>query len=183
MKDPFLYPGLRVLLLFSNEPYRELHLREIAKLAKVSSSTAKRFLDFYSEKGFLQRQRKANLALFKANVENLTFKHMKIGHFLLKIQPLVDHLREVYPNSSVILYGSCSRGEDDLQSDIDLLTISRKKERAELEEFEEQFGRKITLLVYEPHEWEEKAEKDRAFYERILIDGIPLQGSLPVVKL
>jgi hypothetical protein len=31
MKDPFVYPGLRVLLLFFNEPYREFHLREITK--------------------------------------------------------------------------------------------------------------------------------------------------------
>jgi len=183
MKDPFLYPGLRVLLVFFSEPYREFHLRETAKLAKVSSSTAKRFLDFYSEKGFLQKQRKANLSLFRANVENPTFKHMKISHFLLKLQPLVDHLQEVYPNSSIILYGSCARGEDDPQSDIDLLIISRKKERAELSEFEKRFERKMTLLVYEPSGWEEEAKKDRAFYERILIDGIPLQGNLPVVKL
>ena len=183
MKDPFLYPGLRVLLLFFNEPYREFHLREIAKLANVSSSTAKRFLDFYTEKGFLQKQRKANLVLFKANVENSAFRHMKIGHFLLKLQPLLVHLKEVYPNSSITLYGSCARGEDDAQSDIDLLIISRKKEKAELYKFEKQFERKITVLVYEQHEWEEKAKKDIAFYERILIDGIPLQGNLPVVNL
>jgi len=183
MTDPFLYPGLRVLLLFFNEPYREFHLREIAKLAQVSSSTAKRFLDFYSEKGFLQKQRKANLALFKANVENASLRYMKLGYFLLKLQPFVDHLKEVYPNSSITLYGSCARGEDDLQSDIDLLVISRKKEKVQLSKFEKQLERKITLLVYEPHEWEEKTKKDRAFYERILIDGIPLQDNLPVVKL
>jgi len=183
MKDPFLYPGLRVLLLFFNEAYREFHLREIAKLANVSSSTAKRFLDFYSEKGFLGKHRKANLVLFKANLENPAFKHMKVGYFLMESRWLADYLREVYPNSSVVLYGSCARGEDDLRSDIDLLIISRKKEKVELSRFERQLERKITLLVFTPREWEEKAKGDRAFYERILIDGIALQGSLPVVKL
>ena len=90
-------------------------------------------------------------------------------------------MREVYQDSSIVLYGSCARGEDDLQSDIDLLVISRKEEKVELGKFEKQFGRKITLLVYAPREWEEKVRSDRAFYERILIDGIVLQGSLPVV--
>lgn len=182
MKDPFLYPGLRVLLLLCKEPYREFHLREIAKLAKVSSSTAKRFLDFYSEKMFLKKQRKANLVLFKANLENPAFKYMKVSYFLLESQSLLDYLREVYPNSSIVLYGSCARGEDDMRSDIDLLIISRKKKKTELRRFEKQLERKITLLVYAPPEWEEKAKSDRAFYERILIDGIVLQGSLPVVK-
>jgi len=183
MKDPFMYPGLRILALFFNEPYRDFHLREIAKLAKVSSSTAKRFLDFYNEKGFLEKHRKANLVLFKTNLENPAFKHMKVSYFLMKSQSLTDHLREFYPDSSIVLYGSCARGEDDSQSDIDLLVISRKKEKAELNKFEKQFKRKITLLVYTPHDWEEKARSDRAFYERILTDGIVLQGILPVVKL
>jgi len=182
MKDPFLYPGLRVLLLFFDEPYTEFHLRQIAKLANVSSSTAKRFLDFYNEKRFLQKQKKANLVLFKANTENSVFRFMKIGHFLLKLQSLIDNLKEAYPDSSVTLYGSCARGEDDSQSDIDLLVISRKKEKTQLAKFEKQLERKITLLVYNPQEWEEKTKKDHAFYERILIDGIALNGNLPVVS-
>lgn len=157
-------------------------MRQIAKLANVSSSTAKRFLDFYNEKRFLQKQKKANLVLFKANIENSVFRFMKIGHFLLKLQSLIDHLKEAYPDSSVILYGSCARGEDDLQSDIDLLVISRKKEKVQLVKFEKQLERKIALLVYSPQEWEEKTKKDRAFYERILIDGITLNGNLPVVS-
>jgi predicted nucleotidyltransferase len=183
MRNPFLYPGFRVLLLFSKDPYREFYLREVAKRARVSSSTAKRFLDFYVEGGLLEKQKKANLALFKANVENLTFRHIKIGYFLMGLSSLVSNLREVYPNASIILYGSCARGEDEPHSDIDLLIISGRKERMEFSVFEKHLGRKINTLVFEPYEWEEKAKKDRAFYERILIDGIPLQGSLPVVKM
>jgi predicted nucleotidyltransferase len=183
MKDPFLYPGLRVLLLFSNEPYREFYLREIAKLTNVSSSTAKRFLDFYVEKGLLQNQRKANLSLFKGNVENPAFRQLKTGYFLLRTQPLFNYLKGIYPDSSIVLYGSCARGEDDPQSDIDVLIVSGKKENVGLRKFEKRLGRKIAVLVFEQREWEEKAKKDIAFYERILIDGIPLQGNLPVVKL
>jgi len=41
---------------------------------------------------------------------------------------------------------------------------------------------KAAILIYTLHEWEEKAKKDKAFYERILIDGIVFQGNLPVVK-
>jgi len=111
------------------------------------------------------------------------FKQMKIGHFLMRLQSLVAHLQLVYPDSSITLYGSCARGEDDQSSDIELLVITRRKTMAEPIKFEKQLGRKITLLVYEPREWEEKARKDPAFYERILIDGIALKGNMPVAKL
>jgi len=182
MNNPFHYPGFRILALFFNEPYRDFHLRQIAKLTDVSSSTAKRFLDFYSENIFLIKSRKANLVLFKANLENLTFRYMKLSHFMMKMKPLTDLLKNTYPNSSIILYGSCARGEDEQQSDIDLLIVGRKTERFDLSKFENKLKRKITILIYTPQEWEEKSKKDKAFYERILVDGIVLQGNLPVVK-
>jgi predicted nucleotidyltransferase len=183
MNNPFYYPGFRILTVFFEEPYREFHLREIAKLAGTSSSTAKRYLDYYSKNGFLSKSRKANLVLLKANLENLSFRYMKLAHFTTKLRPLTGFLGRILPGSSVILYGSCARGEDDPQSDVDLLIVCRKTGRFELGRFERSLGRRITVLTYTQTEWEEKARKDRPFYERVLIDGVVLQGNLPVVKL
>jgi len=182
MNNPFQYPGLRILTIFFNEPYRDFHLREIAKLADVSSSTAKRFLDFYEANGFLVKSRKANLVLFRANVVNLSFRFMKLGLFVMKAKPLIDFLKETYAGSSIVLYGSCARGEDDPESDIDLLIVGRRVKHVDLSNYEKKLDKKITLLTYIPQEWEEKAEKDKAFYERILVDGVVLHGNLPVVK-
>jgi predicted nucleotidyltransferase len=183
MNNPFYYPGFRILTTFFDEPYREFHLREIAKLAGVSSSTAKRYLDFYSKNDFLARSRRANLVLLKANLESLSFRYMKLAYFTTKLKPLTDFLEHTMPNTSIILYGSCARGEDDPQSDVDLLIIGKKLGRLDFGRFEKRLARRIVVLNYTQTEWEEKAEKDRAFYERILIDGIVLQGNLPVVKL
>jgi len=182
MNNPFHYPGLRILVVFFNEPYQDFHLRQIAKLADVSSSTAKRFLDFYSENKFLVKSRRANLVLFKANLENLSLRYIKLSYFMMKVKPLIDFLKDTYPNSSIVLYGSCARGEDGPESDVDLLIVGRKTERFDLGKFEKRLGRKVTLLIYTLHEWEEKTKKDKAFYERILVDGIVFQGNLPVVK-
>jgi len=70
MDNPFEYPGFRVLVVFFNDPYREVHLREVAKKAEVGTGTAKRFLDFYEANGFVVKDRKANLVLFKGNLES-----------------------------------------------------------------------------------------------------------------
>jgi len=182
MNNPFEYPGLRILAVFFDDPYREFHLREIAMIADVSPSTAKRFLDFYETNGFLTKERKANLALFRANAEDNSLRLMKIALFLFNARPLTDFLTEAYPGSSIVLYGSCARGEDGPESDLDLLIVGRRAEKTDLTRFEGMLGRRINTLVFEPREWEEKAEEDGAFYERVLVDGIVLHGTLPVVS-
>ena len=182
MYDPFEYPGLRILLLFFDNPYREFYLREIAKLGKLSPSTCKRYLDFYSHRGLIMKSRKANLILFRASTESPPYRHLKIGIFLLKAESLFDFLRKEYEGCSVILYGSCARGEDGPESDIDLLIVGRTSVEIDLAIFERQLNRKITLEVYTTREWEERARADRPFYERVLIDGIVIFRNMPVVQ-
>lgn len=182
MNNPFKYPGFRILTVFFDEPYREFHLREIGEIVDVSPSTAKRFLDFYEANGFLIKERKANLALFRADVENNSYRFIKIALFLFKVRPLTDFLAEAYAGSSVVLYGSCARGEDGPESDVDLLIVGRSVEKMDLTRYEGMLGRRINTILFDPQEWEEKAEEDEAFYERVLVDGIVLQGTLPVVS-
>jgi len=182
MNNPFEYPGFRVLAVFFDDPNREFHLREAAEIADVSPSTAKRFLDFYEANGFHIKERKANLALFRADVDNNSFRLMKTALFLFKAKHLTDFLTEAYPGSSVVLYGSCARGEDSPESDVDVLIVGRRAEKMDLTRYEGMLGRRINTIVFDPQEWEEKAEEDRAFYERVLVDGIVLHGTLPVVS-
>lgn len=182
MNNPFDYPGLKILSLFLDDPYRERHLREVAKSADVGAGTAKRFLQFYEENDLITKTRKANLLLFRGNPENHAFRHLKIGHFMLRAKPLIDTLKEAYPDSTITLYGSCARGEDAPDSDIDLLLVGKETQKPDLRRYEQLLNRSITLIAYTPLEWEEKAEKDRAFYERIIIDGIAINGNLPVVS-
>ena len=182
MNNPFKYPGFRILTVFFDEPYREFHLREVAEISEVSPSTAKRFLDFYEASGFLVKERKANLVLFQADLENNSFRFMKVALFLFKARQLMDFLTEAYKGSSIILYGSCARGEDSPESDVDLLAVGRRAEKMDLTRYEDLLGRRINVIAFDSQEWEEKAEEDKAFYERILVDGIVLKGTLPVVS-
>jgi len=182
MDNPFEYPGFRILAVFFDDPYREFHLREVAEVAGVSPSTAKRFLDFYEANGFLIKYAKANLVLFRADVDNNSFRSMKTALFLFKARPLTEYLTEAYAGSSVVLYGSCARGEDGPGSDVDLLVVGRRAEKMDLGRYEKIMGRRINVIALDPQEWVEKAGEDGAFYERILVDGIVIQGTLPVVS-
>lgn len=178
------YPGLRILNIFFQDPYREVHLRQAAAQAQVSPSTAKRFLDEYTRLGLLTETQKANLHLFKANLDKASFRLWKTSLFLLKNENHLRHLASLYPDSSLTLYGSCATGTDAPGSDLDLLLVTRQDQDptpSHLDELSKKTGRTVQLLKYTPEEWEKKASEDKPFYERVIIDGIAISGPLPVV--
>lgn len=174
-----------VLRLFFEDPYGELHLREVASKADVSASTAKRFLDEHSRLGLVTRTRKANLHIFRANLEEPAFRLWKASWLLVRSRPFFKRLMEDYPDSSLTLFGSCANGTDGPGSDMDLLLITRRagepRERV-LREFSRKIRRSVRILRFTPEQWERKAREDRPFYERVIIDGTPVSGSLPVVS-
>jgi predicted nucleotidyltransferase len=178
------YAGQKVLNLFFGEPYKEYHLRGVAKECKVSPMTAKTQLDKMIKEKLVEKSRKANLSLFRANTKNRVFQLLKTTHSLEKINKnrLIEWLEKELKPSSIVLFGSTARGEDSKESDIDLLIISKNKKQLELANFEKKFKREINYTIYNLSEWKQKAVEDKPFYQRILVEGIPLKGELPVVQ-
>ncbi len=173
------YSGIKVLKLFLRKPYEEFHLREIARLTKVSPSTAKRFLDTFEKNRIVLRKRKGNLAIFNANIDSPVFRQIKITYniFMIESSGLMEELTRDNP-ASIILYGSTAKGLDSEDSDIDLMVIGRKYD-ADLSKLEKKLRRKINLITYSPAEWSKKAKYDRPFYNNV-ITGILLHGEMPI---
>ena len=178
------YAGQKVLEVFFEEPFKEFHLRGVAKESNVSAPTAKTQLDKFVKEGFIEKKKKANLVLFKANANNNRFRLLKTAYALDKIEKskLLEKLESEFSPLSVVLFGSTARGEDGNGSDLDLLVISKNKKELDLSKFEKKLKREINYSVYSSSEWNKKAGQDRPFYQRILIEGIPLRGELPVVE-
>ena len=184
MSRTFDYPGLRILTVFFEDPHREFHLREAASTAKVSPSTAKIFLDDYVKLNLLTRTDKANLHLFKANLEEPSFRLWKTSRFLLQTGLYLRRLSQAYPNSSLVLFGGCANGTDGPGSDLDLLLITREPTEPPtrlVDELSRRSSRNAELIKYTPEQWESKARADKPFYETILTNGITISGNIPVV--
>jgi predicted nucleotidyltransferase len=100
----------------------------------------------------------------------------------LLLSGLVEFLKEQTANlSSIILFGSMAKGEDDEKSDIDILIIGKEK-HFNLGEFEEKLDKEITLHFFSWSEWNHKAKEDNPFYYEVISHGIPLYGELPLTK-
>ncbi len=175
---------LKILNFFLENPYKEVYLRELAKNLKLSPFVTKKYADLLIKEDLIKDERKANLRYFRANSSNLFFKHLKIAFnidILLK-SGLINFLKENLTNlSSIVLFGSIAKGEDNKKSDTDILIIGKEK-YLNLRKFEEKINRKITIHIFSWSEWNKKSKQDNAFYYEITTHGIALYGELPLIK-
>lgn len=175
---------LETLKFFLENPYDEVYLRQLAKKLSLSVFAIKKYADLLVKENLILEERKANLRYFKANIGNLFFKHLKIAFNigLLMKSGLIHFINENLANvSSIVLFGSMAKGEDDKQSDIDILIIGKEKS-LNLNKFEEKIGKEITLHIFSWSEWNKQEEENRAFYLEVILYGIPLYGELPLAK-
>ena len=85
---------------------------------------------------------------------------------------LVDFLEKELAGSTIILFGSYSRGEDTIKSDIDMAVIGRKEKSINTIEYEKVLNRKISLNFYNSFNEIHKHLKES------ICNGIVLIGSI-----
>jgi predicted nucleotidyltransferase len=175
---------IRFAEFFINNPYNEFYIREIAKKLNISPFAAKKYSDILVKSGILKEERRANLRYIKPNMDNLFYKYLKISYNINNIlkSGLIEFIKDNIPNlTSVILFGSLAKGEDDDKSDIDLVIIGKAK-KVSLEEFEEKLKKEIRIHFFGWSDWNEKTKKDASFYYEVISYGIPLYGELPLSR-
>lgn len=180
-KDRFNLLVLKALKFFIENPYSEIHLREFSRKMKISSNTAQRFLDLFLKENLVKEERKANLRYFKANLQNLVFRQMKITYSIKKITD--SGLLNIFKEnnfSSVVLFGSVARGEDNELSDIDIVAIGPNK-KIDLSKVEKNLDKELNIHFFTFSEWKKHQKSNKAFYQNVISTGINLKGEMPLV--
>ncbi|MEK6925857.1 MAG: nucleotidyltransferase domain-containing protein [Nanoarchaeota archaeon] len=178
MKKVYNFLGLKALSFFIDNSYDEIHLREFSRRLKISVNSAQRFLEMLLSENLIKENRKANLRYFKANLDSIAFRHIKLAFFIKKIEDsrFLDLLQKKFSN--VMLFGSTADGRDDNSSDIDLVCFG--KERIDFSIFEKKLGREINSHYFTLAEWKKQKEENKAFYQEV-VSGINLVGDVPVL--
>ena len=182
MKERYNLLILKALEFFIENPYEEIYLREFSRKLEISPNTAQRFLDLFLKEDFVKEEKKANLRIFKANLDSLVFKYIKKINSIKKIRDsgLIDDLRGRF--SSVILFGSVAKGLDESKSDIDLVCIGDIDiKKINLYDFEKKLKKEINLHIFNRSKWKKQARENKAFYQDVIIDGINLIGEIPII--
>lgn len=97
-------------------------------------------------------------------------KQLKVARAVFALRPL-SVIKDAY------LFGSAARGEDNSESDFDILVTSKMTPAdvaAITLPLSKKLGRQIKPVVFNPSEWASMRKKDPAFYERVEKDKIRL---------
>ncbi|MFH1823355.1 MAG: nucleotidyltransferase domain-containing protein [archaeon] len=167
---------MTILNYFFEEPEREFHIRELAKLMKISPTTASKQLNQLKKEGLLTSREKFNHLLFKADIENIKFKDSKLNYNIKKIRDsgLIEHLDIKFNHPrAIILFGSFAKAENVTNSDIDLLIITPLKKEPDLKEFEKKLKHEIQLFLHSQKEIKQMKNKELL---NSFINGIVLKG-------
>lgn len=182
----FKYAFLAVMRELISHPRTSYSVRDTAKKAGVSVFAAKYSLDELNLKKMITLTKIGNVYQYRANLESPLTRQWKITFSMeqLNDSKIVGRILKASPSIlSILVYGSVAQGVDDEKSDLDILVISDSKSEGKhaIMACAEKTAKEPYILVYSMQEWKEKAQKDKVFYDNVIINSIVLYGEKPVV--
>jgi predicted nucleotidyltransferase len=153
----------------------KFHVRDLARSLHYDVSMISKNLKQLEEVGLVTHEDVGNLVFYQANMKSVLLRHMKICLTLLELTDLIRDLDQVITNS--ILYGSCAKGEDTDESDIDLFLETHDKEAVQkiLTRHRKKITREMSPIVSTPDETYRLKTKDKILFNNIQ-QGIILKG-------
>jgi predicted nucleotidyltransferase len=156
----------------------ELNALAIAKILEVSQAAISKALPFLEKEKLItvSKDKNSGRLSIQINVDNQKAIQLKRVDNLKLIYEtgFVDFIEKEFAGATIILFGSYSRGEDALNSDIDLAIIGRKEKKIELEKFERIFEREININFYESFNVIHKNLRENILNGILLVGGVKL---------
>lgn len=168
--------ALKLLISFFGTS-REFYEKEVHEKTGISLGAVNKYMKLLERENLILLKKQGKMNFFKLNINNPVVKYLKITYSLS--MPLIANLKNIGKKYGIrmYLYGSVSRGEDDENSDWDILVIGNVKTsslEADLSPLRKESGKEIKLTIFTEKEWLNLPKSDPAFYERLEKDKIEL---------
>ncbi len=150
----------------------KLSQNKIAKLLKVSPTAVAKSLPKLNDLIKINKSKEMNLNLIQLNRESNKVIQLKRAENikLLYESNLADFLIDNHPGCTIILFGSYSKGEDTISSDLDLAIIGSKKKQLDLNKYQNVLERDIRINYFKAFKEVDKHFKE-SLYNGIIISG------------
>lgn len=163
-----------ILALLFTHPDESFYLRKILRMTGVAPGAGQRELRSLSNAGIIKRSIQGNQVYYQANpscpifpeLRSLIIKTAGIGDVLRSsLSPLADRIR------LAVIYGSMARGNENKESDIDLLVVGEVSFAEIVERLssaQDILGREINPAVFSAGEFQKKVREGHHFLRSLI---------------
>ena len=174
------YNKYKLLKVFFDDPYPEgsgFQLREISRLINLAPKSVMIYLSELEKNNLILKlkHRIHKYPVYIANRDNENFRFYKKIDIIISLKDsgLLNFLEKQCMPDVIVLFGSASKGEDLLNSDLDLFLLCKEK-KLNLDKFEKVIKRKINIFFSEEFNKLSKELKNN------ILNGIIMGGYLKV---
>ena len=155
-----------------------LNQRGIARILEVSQPAVMKAIPGLEKESLIkvQQDKESKRWSIELNRDHHKVMQLKRVDNLKQIYEsgLADFLEKEFAGATIILFGSYSRGEDLINSDIDIAVIGRKDKQIDATNYEKLLERTININFYDSFKKIHKHLKENLCNGIILIGGIEL---------
>jgi len=167
-----------ILRMLSIKAGVSLNQRGIARILEVSQPAVMKAIPGLEKESLIkvQQDKESKRWSIELNRDHHKVMQLKRVDNLKQIYEsgLADFLEKEFAGATIILFGSYSRGEDLINSDIDIAVIGRKDKQIDATNYEKLLERTININFYDSFKKIHKHLKENLCNGIILIGGIEL---------
>jgi predicted nucleotidyltransferase len=166
-----------LLLYLARAPGREFYLRELAGTLNASVAGCHSALRDLEANGLIFSRTSGKNRYFKVDEGNPSLVHFKVFMNIQELREVLSTVRGAVRR--VVLFGSCSRGEDTHSSDIDLLMVALDVEEVRLMLGSANIhGRVLRPIIKTPGEMVRLREEDPSFIAELAKGIVLVRGEM-----
>ncbi|MBU4245933.1 MAG: nucleotidyltransferase domain-containing protein [Nanoarchaeota archaeon] len=177
-KVKFTVLQLEILRFLFVRAGTSFNARGVAMPLKVSQTAVSKALPLLEKEGLIniEKDEQSGRWSIKLNRDNPKVIALKRAENLKMLYEsgTISFLEDTLPGATILLFGSYSRGDDTVKSDIDIAIIGRKEKELGLAQFEAKLERKINLNFYASFNGIHKELKENLCNGIVLVGGIEL---------
>ena len=146
-------------------PQEAFFSAEVAKRTLLSKGGVNQILRTMARQGLLQTEKKGRMVFYRVDSKSPLIKQFKVFRNVILAGELIKKIKTF--SEKIILFGSCARGEDTPESDLDIFVVSREKDKIGKLVTLQKDGRKVQWVIKTPQEFIVLDKKEPVFYEEI----------------
>ena len=141
--------------------------RKIDEDLNINQGSTSIIFKNFEKMGLVESEKVVRTILYSTIGDNPIVKHFRIFENLLEINGLVECLKQY--SREILLFGSCARGDDTNNSDIDLFVVSDDDNKDKVREIIGDFkiSREINPVIVNSLELIDMEENDKVFISEV----------------